>query len=89
MFVNFPTGFGKSLIYQALPWIQCRYNLKGKSGHMLLWYIVYVVVNLIQEQVIHLWSLGIFSVSLSNIEENELKYVQKEKFSVVYAHLKH
>ena len=29
MFVNFPTGFGKLLIYQALPLIQCQYNLKG------------------------------------------------------------
>ena len=39
MFVNFPTGFGKSLIYQALPLIQCRYNLKG------FWPDVVVVVS--------------------------------------------
>ena len=39
MFVNFPTGFGKSLIYQALPLIQCRYNLKG------FWPYVVVVVS--------------------------------------------
>ena len=73
MFVNFPTGFRKSLIYQALPLIQCRYNLKG-----FLPYVVGVdspLVKLMQEQVIHLRSLT--SVSLSNIEENELKYVQK------------
>ena len=42
-----------------------------------------------QEQVIHLRSLEISSVILSNIEENELKYVEKETFSAVYAHLKH
>ena len=39
MFVNFSTGFGKSLIYQALPLIQCRYNLKG------FWPYVVVVVS--------------------------------------------
>ena len=52
MFVNFPTGFRKSLIYQALPLIQCRYNLKG-----FLPYVVGVdspLVKLMQEQVIHL-----------------------------------
>ena len=87
MFVNFPTGFGKSLIYQSLPLIQCRYNLKG------FWLCVVVVVstlvNLMHEQIIHLRRLRISSVSLSNIEGNALKYVEKEKLSVVYAHLKH
>ena len=89
MFVNFPTGFGKSLIYQALPLIQCRYNLKGFWPYVVV--VVSPLVNLMQEQVIHLRSLGISSVSfcLSNIEEDELRYVEKEKFSVVYAHLKH
>ena len=66
MFVNFPTGFGNSLIYQALPLIQCRYNLKGFSPYVVV--VVSPLVNLMQEQVIHLRSL-----ILSNIEENELK----------------
>ena len=68
-------------------------RLTSKSAPEGFWpYVVVVVsplVNLTQEQVIHLRRLGISSVSLSNIEENELKYVEKEKFSVVYAHLKH
>ena len=87
MFVNFPTTFGKTLIYQALPLIQCRYNLKGFWPCVVV--VVSPLVNLMQEQVIHLRSLGISSVNLSNIEEDELRYVEKEKFSVVYAHLKH
>ena len=77
MFVNFPTGFGKSLIYQALPLIQCRYNLKGFWPYVTV--VVSPLVNLMQEQVIHLRNLGISSVSLSNIEENELKYVEERK----------
>ena len=85
MFVNFPSGFGKSLIYQALPLIQCRYNLKRFRPYVVG--VVCPLVNLMQEQVIHLRRLGISSVSLSNIEEDELRYVEKEKFSVVYAHL--
>ena len=86
MFLNTPTaGFGKSLIYmyQALPLIQCRYNLKG------FWPGVVVRVSPLVNLIIHLRRLGISSVSLSNIEEHELKYVDKEKFSVIYAHLKH
>ena len=66
MFVNFPTGFGKSLIYL----IQCR-TVSKESGHILL--VVSPLVNLMQEQVIHLRRLGISSVSLSNIEEDELR----------------
>ena len=87
MFVNFPTEFGKSLIYQALPLIQCRYNLKGFWPYVVV--VVSPLVNLMQEQVIHLRNLGISLVSFSNIEEDELRYVEKEKLSVVYAHLKH
>ena len=87
MFVNFSTGFGQSLIYQALPSIQCRYNLKGFWPYVAV--VVSPLLNLMQEQVIHLRSLGISLVSLSNIEEDELRYVEKEKFSVVCAHLKH
>ena len=87
MFVNFLTGFGKLLIYQALPLIQCRCNLKRLWSYVVV--VVSPLVNLMQEQVIHLRSLGISSVSLRNIEENELKYVEKETFSAVYAHLKH
>ena len=75
MFVNFHTGFGKSLIYQAFPLIQCRYNLKGFWPYVVV--VVSPLMNLMQEQVIHLRSLGISSVSLSNIEENELKYVAR------------
>ena len=71
MFVNFPTGFCKSLIYQALPLIQYRYNLKGFWPYVVV--VVSPLVNLMQEQVIHLRSLGISLGSLSNIEENELK----------------
>ena len=81
MFVHFPTGFG------TLPLIQCRYNLKGFWPYVVV--VVSPLVNLMQEQVIHLRSLGIYLVSLSNIEENEFKYVQKEKLLVVYAQLKH
>ena len=68
MFVNFPTGFGKSLIYQALPLIQCRYN----SQRILAICCCggFAACESYEEQVIQLRSLGISLVSLSNIEEN-------------------
>ena len=46
MFVNFPTGFGKSLIYQVLPLIQCRYNLKGFCPYVVV--VVSLLVNLMK-----------------------------------------
>ena len=48
MFVNFPTGFGKSLIYQALPLIQCRYNLKGFWPYVVV--VVSPLVNLMKNK---------------------------------------
>ena len=48
MFVNFSTGFGKSAIYQALPLIQCRYNLKGFWPYVVV--VVSPLVNLMKNK---------------------------------------
>ena len=66
MFVNFPTGFGKSLIYQALPLIQ----IQSQRNLTICCCGGFAACESYEEQVIHLQSLGISSVSLSNIEEN-------------------
>ena len=49
VFVNLPTGFGKSLIYQALPLIFDE--ITGVSGHMHVVVVISPLLNLIQDQV--------------------------------------
>ena len=73
IFVNLPTGFGKSIIFQALPLIlDCllyeRICLDGQ-GHNVS--VVSPFLNLITEQVKYLMDLGIKAVNLSNVESDE------------------
>ncbi len=79
-FVNLPTGYGKSLIYQYLP--QITDTISKVPGHIIV--VVSPLINLMQEQVGYLRNIGISSVSLSNINDEEAKDVEQGKFSVVY-----
>ena len=73
VFVNLPTGAGKSLIYQALPKlfdvklvVECRHLVKC-------------------DRVKKLRDLGVSAVSLSTIEsDEEAKALEEGKYSVVY-----
>ena len=86
VFINLPTGFGKSLIYQALPLIFDE--VTGIRGHIVV--VVSPLVNLVQDQVANLQKLWISAVSLSAVREEEegveekIKEVENGKFSVVY-----
>ena len=80
VFVNLPTGYGKSLIYQSLP--QITDIISKVPGHIIV--VVSPLLNLIEEQVGYLRSVGISSVSLSNINDEEARDVEEGKFSVVY-----
>lgn len=88
VFLNLPTGFGKSLIYQALPLIFDEVS-ESVRGHIVV--VVSPLLNLIQDQVNTLQKLGISAVSLSSVVEdeedleNKIKYVENGRFSVVYA----
>ena len=88
VFLNLPTGFGKSLIYQALPLIFDEIS-ESVRGHIVV--VVSPLLNLIQDQVNTLQKLGISAVSLSSVMEddedleNKIKDVEFGRFSVVYA----
>ena len=88
VFLNLPTGFGKSLIYQALPLIFDEIS-ESVRGHIVV--VVSPLLNLIQDQVNTLQKLGISAVSLSSVVEdeddleNKIKDVECGRFSVVYA----
>ena len=63
IFVNLPTGYGKSLVYQALPTVFD--SLTVRSGHIVV--VVSPLVNLMRDQVRSLRSIGISLVSLSDL----------------------
>ena len=79
VFINLLTGFGKSLIYQALPLV-CD-TVRGTTGHVV---VVSPLVNLMKDQVGKLVNIGIPAVTLSDISEDNMKAVERGAFSVVY-----
>lgn len=80
IFVNLPTGYGKSLIYQALPSVfDC---LTTNSGHVVV--VVSPLVNLMKDQVRYLRGIGVSSVSLSDLQDGDTEKVEKAAFSVVF-----
>ena len=79
VFVNLPTGYGKSLIYQALPFV---YDSILEADHIVV--VVSLLVNLMKDQVDKLANLGILAASLSEISEENAKGVVEGRFSIVY-----
>ena len=80
VFVNLPTGSGKSMIYLALPLLFD--SMYDTSGHIVV--VVSPLISLMKDQVSSLERLGISAVSLSDIKDEEIKDIEKGKFSVVY-----
>lgn len=79
VFINLPTGFGKSLIYQALTIV---FNItRNSTGHVV---VISPLVNLMKDQVENLKKLGISAISLSNVKDEEAKDVEEGHFVVVY-----
>ena len=77
-----PTGFGKSLTYQALPLNICD-TVRGTTGHIVV-VVVSPLVNLMKDQATKLANIGIPAVTLSDISEENIKVVERGAFSVVY-----
>ena len=65
VFVNLPTGFGKALIYQAIPFIFDA--LLEAPGDIVA--VISPLVNLMKDQVQKLTSLGIPAATLSEIDD--------------------
>ena len=87
VFVNLPTGSGKSLIYQGLPVIfdtifKREPPTRRTSGHIAA--VLSPRLNLINHQVNHLNCLGRL-VNLSNVTNKEERImVEHGAFSIVY-----
>ena len=82
LFVSLPTGFGKSVIFQALPIVFDSYT--GKSGHTVI--VVSPLLSLIKDQCERLRHIGISSISLSDVNtQEEIHLVESGCYSVIYA----
>ena len=81
VFINLPTGFGKSLIYQALPIV---FDVtRNSTGHIVV--VISPLVNLMKDQVENLKKLGISAISLSDVKDLEAKDVEEgHLYAVVY-----
>ena len=78
VFVNLPTGFGKSLIYQALPVV---FNTMLREGHVV---VISPLVNLMKDQVDKLRKLRISAITLSDFNDKDVKAVEMGSFSIGY-----
>jgi len=86
VFVNLPTGYGKSLIFQALPFMfDSLYTEidRENQGHIVV--VVSPLINLIKDQVRYLTTLGISAINISGVEsEEERRKLERGSFQVVY-----
>jgi superfamily II DNA helicase RecQ len=80
VFVNLPTGFGKSLVYQMVPFVVKELNIC--ENPIVL--IVSPLVTLMQDQVTQLSKQGISAISLSKDVQNDNK-LKSGCYTMVYS----
>jgi len=79
-FVNLPTGFGKTLVYQSLPLFS---ELSQDLTPIVI--VISPLISLMKDQVAFLNSKGIKSTSLNLAEDDGARReIEKGSFSVVY-----
>ena len=75
-FLNLPTGFGKSVVFQALPIV---YSCVDPTCEKNIVLVVLPLINLMKDQVSHLNSRGISAILLSDVSsELEIRAVENE-----------
>ena len=82
VFVNLPTGFGKSLIYQALPIVFSSMQSNCEKNIVV---VISLLTSLMKDQVSRLTSLGISAISLAEVTSDEKsKAIENGGYSVVF-----
>jgi len=80
IFVNLPPGFGKSLIFQALPLVID--HVSSQPGHICV--VVSPLLTSVDDEVEYLTGKGVTAASISSCTEAEATLIEKGKISVVF-----
>lgn len=84
VYVNLPTSFGKSLIFQAIPLVADTVNLRPKNTSIVL--VISPLKSLMEEQVLYLNSLEIPAVCITDESKDiVVQDVIQGKYTHVYA----
>ena len=84
IFVSLPTGFSKSVIFQALPIPVVSDSYTGKSGHIVI--VISPLLSLIKNLCERLRHIGISCISLSDVyTQEEIHLIDSGCYSVIYA----
>ena len=70
VFVNLPTGFGKSLIFQCLPIVADIVHKKPRGSSIIV--VISPLRSLMEDQVRYLMSLGIPAIAITNDEDADI-----------------
>ncbi len=86
IYFNAPTGYGKSIIYQSLPWIFDTLHEQTVGFSTLI--VVSPLQSLMEDQYNHMNRIGISSVALyseNSDDTNTLRDVREGVYSLVFA----
>ena len=70
VFVNLPTGFGKSLIFQCLPIVGDIVHDKPRGSNVVV--VISPLRSLMEDQVIYLNNIGMPAIAITDVEDPEL-----------------
>lgn len=86
VFVNCPTGFGKSLIYQLAPFVVEEISRKEGKSRSAIVLVISPLVSLIKDQVKNLQKKGIkASFIAGGQEEANFRQILNGKMNIVYS----
>ena len=80
VYVNLPTGYGKSVVFQALPMVFALVDRCEKN----IMIVISPLINLMKDEVHGLSLLGVSTTSLIDISLAEIKKVESGEFSIIY-----
>ena len=80
VFVNLPTGYGKSLIYQALPLVFD--HTTNLPGHIVV--VVSPLISLMEDQVKQVQDNGMRTFNLSSQADIDWSRIEKGEYSIVF-----
>ena len=83
VFVNLPTGFGKSLIFQCLPTVSDALLNKPRGSSVMV--VISSLRSLMEDQVSFLNNIGVPSIAITDEEDPEImQQVMNGNYIVVY-----